>query len=199
MSVSLVASSMSTDWEGAHLDPHDIAAYVDHATASELRDRVERHIAECRACRDEVLEVSALAARKRTLPGRARSVAAGIAAAATIVVVAWPAQRTRDPAPVHREAPIAATVAPRPITPVGSTNEPTALVWSSVPNADGYVVRVFNARGDVVWERATSDTTAVAPDSAMRAGLSYFWKVEARTGFGRSIASDLVEFQRRRP
>lgn len=199
MSVSIAAGSMSMDREDSHLDAHDIAAYVDNAAAPALRDRVERHIAECRICRDEVLEVSALASPTRAVSKPAWRIAAGIAAAAVIVVVTWPAQRSREFAIVHREAPIAATVAPRPIAPLGSTIETTTLLWSSVPHADGYVVRVFNARGDVVWERATSDTSAVAPDSTIRAGESYFWKVEARTGFGRSTASDLVEFQRRRP
>jgi hypothetical protein len=199
MSVSIIANSMSTPSTGSHLEAHDIAAYVDHAVSAALRDRVERHIADCRACRDEVFEVSALTSRRHSAPRRAWNVAAGIAAAAVIVVVAWPAGRTPSPATVHREAPIAATIAPRPIVPVGSTHDATTLVWSSVPNADGYVVSVFNARGDVVWEDETSDTTALAADSAIRVGQSYFWRVEARTGFGRRTAGDLVEFQRRRP
>lgn len=199
MSVSLVAGSMSTEREGSHLDPHDIAAYVDHAAAPALRDRVERHIAGCRACRDEVLEVSTLTSPAHPARKHAWRMAAGIAAAAVILVVAWPARQVRQPDAEHREASIAATIAPRPVSPMGSTNAATTLVWSSVPNAHGYVVRVFDTRGDVVWERATSDTTAVAPDSAIRAGESYFWKVDARTGFGRSTASDLVEFQRHRP
>ncbi|MGH7639022.1 MAG: zf-HC2 domain-containing protein, partial [Gemmatimonadaceae bacterium] len=103
MSVSIAAGSMSTDRGDSHLDAHDIAAYVDHTATPDQRDRVERHLAECIVCRDEMLEVSALASPARAVSRPAWRIAAGIAAAAVILVVAWPARHVRQPDTVHRE------------------------------------------------------------------------------------------------
>src|SRR5688572_28729754 len=45
-----------------HLDPMEVAAFVDGVAAGDLRTRIERHLAECSHCRDEVVEASRLAA-----------------------------------------------------------------------------------------------------------------------------------------
>ena len=71
-----------------------------------------------------------------------------------------------------------------------------ALVWSSVPYANNYRVRMFDADGTVLWEREATDTVVPIPDSmALRPLLLYYWRVEARTGFDRRAESDLVEFR----
>lgn len=47
----------------------------------------------------------------------------------------------------------------------------------------------------MLWERETADTSAPPQGSVMlRAGLAYYWRVEARTGFDRVAESDLTEF-----
>src|SRR2546426_348130 len=54
---------------------------------------------------------------------------------------------------------------------------------------------LFDAGGRVLYESQLRDTTVALPDTVrLAAGQSYLWKVEARTGWGRWVASDLVEF-----
>ena len=181
-----------------HLEPDEVAAYVDGAAGSERRAAIQTHLASCAECRAEVEEVSGIVG---TLPhGRRLPKRVWIpAAAAAALAVLWAAPRsTREPAPQHREEAVTTTVSPRPVAPVGAVNSARALVWMSVPHADRYRVRLFDADGSVLWEREMGDTIATLPDSvAPRPPGIYFWKVEAHTGFGRWAASDLVEFRPR--
>jgi sulfopyruvate decarboxylase TPP-binding subunit len=63
-----------------------------------------------------------------------------------------------------------------------------------VPRVDRYRLTLFDSTGSVVWETQTADTSAVPPhDIALYRGR-YFWKVEAQTGWGRWVASELAEF-----
>ena len=55
---------------------------------------------------------------------------------------------------------------------------------------------MFDARGRVLYETQLADTVVILPDSvAVIPGQSHLWKVEARTGWDRWAASDLVEFR----
>jgi hypothetical protein len=70
------------------------------------------------------------------------------------------------------------------------------LRWSHVAGADRYRVTVFDATGGVVYAAEASDTVVAFPDSiALVPGASYLWKVDARTGFDRWAASELIEFR----
>jgi len=183
-----------------HLDPAEVAAFIDRAVDGDARRRIEAHLATCPDCRAELMDATRVVA---TLPRRRRlSVwmpgAAAAAAAAIVIMAVWP-RDARDPA-LHREAPVTATVAPRALFPVGPVDSAPALRWSSVPHTDRYEVRVFAADGSVLWERATNDTSVSVPDSiGVRAGRPYHWKVEAHTGFDRRAASELIEFSVRFP
>jgi len=111
-------------------------------------------------------------------------------------VFAWVGPTMRQPAdPAHRDPTLTATAAPRVIAPVGRIDSLSLVVWSAVPTADRYRVRLFDPQGTVLWQRETSDTTAIVPPTvSLRRGTSYYWKVESHTGFDRWAASDLVEF-----
>ncbi len=180
-----------------HLDSNEIAAYVDGAVHGEERLSIEAHLAACTECRAEVAEVSRIV---RTVPA-ARRLPSRLwipAAAAAVLALLWlerPALYERAE-PELREEAVTMTVAPRPITPTGTVDTVSALVWSSVPYANSYRVRLFDSDGTVTWEREASDTIAAVPDSiALRADVPYYWRVEAHTGFDRWAASDLVEFR----
>lgn len=181
-----------------HLEAHEIAALVDHRVGAAERERFEAHLAECADCRAEVASVARIVASS---PAARRAVTrrwvAGAAAAAVVLVLAWPRQpgNTDGTRRREREAPVTATVAPRGVAPSGPASAPFRLVWTRVPGADSYRARVYDDQGTVVFERETTDTTAAVPDSVpLRRGRSYYWKVEARTGFDRAVASALVEF-----
>jgi anti-sigma factor RsiW len=183
-----------------HLDSNEIAAYVDGSIDGEERFSIQAHLAACAECRAEVAEVSRIV---RTAPA-ARRLPSRIwipTAAAAVFALLWLGPRAgRERAePELREEAVTMTVPPRPITPAGTVDTVRALVWSSVPYANSYRVRLFDADGTVLWEREAADTVVPIPDSiALRAELLYYWRVEAYTGFDRRAASDLVEFRLRR-
>lgn len=189
-----------TDRFDRHLEPHEIAAYVDGDAGGEQRASIDAHLAVCAECRAEVADVSRIV---RTVP-----VAGGVsrriwipAAAAAALALLWVAPRAlrEQGGPQHREEAVTTTVAPRPIAPVGPVDTVTDLVWSSVPYANNYRVRLFDADGTVLWEHESADTVVAMPDSiALRRQLLYYWRVEAHTGFDRSAASELVEFRLQR-
>lgn len=176
-----------------HLEPEEISAYVDGASAGATRSRVEAHLAHCADCRAELVGVSRIVASLPRLQARRHRRWWSAAAAAIVLIVVTP-RASRDTSE-HREAAVTTTVAPRAVAPVGAVDSATSLMWSSVPHADRYRVRLFTGDGAVLWESETTDTTATLPGSiGLRSGGAYFWKVEAQTGFGRSAASELNEF-----
>jgi anti-sigma factor RsiW len=178
-----------------HLESDEVAAYVDGSVSEDARVRIENHLGSCADCRAEVAQVSRIVG---TLPPPrwvGASVWVGAAAAVAAVLLALPRTADTPASPEHREAAVTTTVAPRPVAPKGAVESAKTLVWSAVPYADGYRVRLFDATGTVVWESEVVDTVAQLPVSiATRSGRPYYWKVEARTGFDRWAASELVEF-----
>jgi hypothetical protein len=108
-------------------------------------------------------------------------------------MVAWP-RATGTPDLIHRESPIAATVSPRALAPSAQTGLPLTLRWSSVPLANNYLARIYDAQGVVLFERETTDTLLLIGRIGLRPETPYYWKVEARSGFDRSTSSALTEF-----
>jgi hypothetical protein len=101
-----------------------------------------------------------------------------------------------DPTPpTHRAPPITAAVAPNPTAPVGAVADARALRWDAVPGADRYRVTLFDAEGVVLYGTELPGTRAPLPDTVvLSSGRTYYWRVEARTGFDRWAASDLIGF-----
>ena len=176
----------------SHLSPGDVAAYVDGALPPPARSRVEGHLADCHACRTEIVAVARVVrARHR----RHWYVPIGLAAAAALVLLIWPrsGEETATP-PNYREPVVTTTVAPVIIAPRGPTTAPRRLVWSSVPHADRYRMTLYDATGAVLWESQTNDTTATIPATIGLEPGSYFLQVAAQTGWNRWVASDLIDF-----
>jgi len=179
-----------------HLDPGKIAGYVDAVLPGPERARMQGHLATCPECRAEVADAARIIAtlpRPRRARRGAMVSAAGIAA--MLLAFLWPrADRDIDD-PLHREASVTTTISPRVIAPIGGVESAERFVWSSVPHASLYTLRIFDADGSVVWQGETADTALVAPPTlGLRFSRSYYWKVEAQTGFQRSTSTELVEF-----
>jgi hypothetical protein len=189
-----------------------IAELVD-GVASEDRGAMLEHVATCRRCLANVAGVARLLSDERmqrefqrlpppSIRSRRRRLAVGgpvglAAAAALLLTVAIPSD-TRAPSeqPMHRDAVLTGTLAPRTIRPSAQTGHRGSLVWTSVPLADLYEVTLFGAEGSVIWVEETTDSVALVPDSlGLQAGETYFWKVRARTGWDRWSESDLTEFR----
>lgn len=210
-SVWLAADSPTA---GACLGDDDIAALAD-GTAGAERDRAVAHLANCPSCRhrlatvsrllgDEVItsELQHLAAARLRPRWRALAVAVGAAASLAGAFVAGGLLRTgvdsgsgREGAEsTHRNGVITSTVAPRLLPPASPTATPDSLRWTSVPYADRYQLLVFDREGTLVWEPQTTDTAIALPAAVTGTPATYIWKVEARTGWDRWVASEWARF-----
>jgi hypothetical protein len=206
------------------LDEMTVANVVDHGVDMSERPEIIAHLATCANCREQLqsvvrlirdpsvaaeigrIETPAAATVKR--PWRlvgAGALTAIAAAGAFMIGSGGPAVATLPMVAVtdtetHREPSVTTTVAPSLIAPIGTMAAADTFRWTSVPRADRYRLTVFDREGRTVWEAEGSDTAMARPDSiARRVGTAYLWKVEARTGWDRWVASELVEFSAARP
>jgi putative zinc finger protein len=179
-----------------HLTPLEVAAYVEGTASPDTRARILTHVTECHVCRDEIVDVSRIASRMPAPRARrARAVAWIPAIAAVLVFILVRPTSSPRVSPQHREPPVTSTVLPMPLAPVGLVDSIPLLLWTAVPNADHYGVRLFAADGSLVWEQDTNDTTLrVPPTVHVQGNRPYYWRVEAQTGIDRHVTSELVEF-----
>lgn len=186
------------------LDDVTVAALTDGLLAPATRAAALAHVARCARCRTAVASVARaragrdLARELAAVEGprwrRATRVALPVAAAAVLVILAWP-RTVDDGAPAHRAPTMTTAPASAAVAPVGVVAAASALRWTSVDGADRYRVTLFDRHARVLYALDLSDTMAFLPDSVrLVPGLRYLWKVEARTGFDRWVASDLIEF-----
>lgn len=184
------------------LDELVVADFVEGQLDSEARASVVAHLLTCARCRALVKATAHLAAQPPArVEDRGRSwrrwtIPLGVAAAAALLLMLLPRRGDDGSTPGLREPPLTSTVAPAPIAPRASVARVEQFVWSSVPHAERYRLRLYDGEGTVSWHTETTDTFTVLPDSvALSPGVSYFWRVEAETEWRRWAASDLVEFQ----
>lgn len=184
------------------LDEDAVAALAEGSLDDRARARTLPHLAECPRCRAAVASVSralgdpVVAREIATLGGGRRRffrIAVPAAAAAVILLLVMPPQS--DVAPPHRAPTITAVSSPVLVSPVGIVGAAETLRWATVTGADRYRTTLFDDAGAVVYETQTASTVVALPDSVhLTPGRSYLWKVEARTGWGRWSASELIEF-----
>jgi hypothetical protein len=185
------------------VDDDTLAALAEGTLAAEDRADALGHVASCARCRGIVASIARAVAEPRVArevralerrPWRALGGwAAGIAAAAALLLVILPIQEP-EPAP-HRSPPITAASAPEAVRPSGPVADASSLRWTPVAGADRYRVALFDAQGGVLFQTEVEGTVAVLPDSALPSpGGTYWWQVEARVGFDRWVASELIEF-----
>lgn len=201
------------------LDEMTVARIAEQGVELSEHPELIAHLAGCANCREQVgsvarllrdASVAAEVERVDSAPPAPRArrwiiVGAGafaaIAAAATFMVVgSGDGTNVNQPliaavdGDAHREPSMTTTVAPSLIAPVGAVAADT-FRWTSVPRADRYRLTVFDREGRTMWEVEGNDTAVARPDSiAGQRGTAYLWKVEARTGWNRWVASELVEF-----
>ena len=190
------------------LDEETVAAFTEGTLDDVTRASALPHLAECPRCRAAIAsvsralsdpsianEIARLGNRRLGNLRRRRifQIAIPVAAAAVLLLVV-PSDQDDD-APVHRAPTITAVGSPVLTSPVGIVAGAEALRWRSVSGADRYRATLFDNAGAVVFETQTVDTTVALPDSVrLEGGRSYLWKVDARTGWGRWSASELIEF-----
>jgi hypothetical protein len=186
------------------LEEFGVADFIDGRLSPDTRASVVAHLLTCGRCRSLVnatIRFDAEPAVIEPVPARRRwrrwSVPVGLAAAAALAVLLLP--RFRDEStPGLREPTVTSTIAPVPITPApgASVARVDSLVWSSVPKAERYRVRLYDGEGSVLWTTETTDTSAALPDSLkLQPRVAYFWRVEAQAEWMRWATSDLVAFR----
>lgn len=185
------------------LDSSVVAALADGSLDAGTRARAVEHLATCSECRAAVASVVKAMADpqiRRELPHAAQSgvrrfvrLAVPLAAAAALLVVLWLPKGGDNGAEPHRGSP--SPGAPVAVSPNGMVAEARVLRWGAVVGADRYRITLFDQASQVVFSAEVDDTALVLPDSAVVApGQPYAWMVEARTGWGRWIASAPVTF-----
>lgn len=83
--------------------------------------------------------------------------------------------------------------APRPTSPVDTVVISTrpALDWAELGNATGYQIVVRDASGAVVLDQqAPRPPLAIPPERALRPGVAYEWRVEAKLASGSTVSAE---------
>ncbi|HJR35433.1 MAG TPA: hypothetical protein VJ817_10820 [Gemmatimonadales bacterium] len=187
------------------LDDDALGALAEGTPDPSVRSAALAHLGSCARCRATLAslaraladpnvarEVSVLEAAPR--PRWHRFVLPAAAAAATLLFLG-PLDLRQKPADLHRSPTITNGSLPSAVTPQGAVAEVAELRWTPVEGADRYRVTVFDSEGRVVYEVEPVAAVAQFPDSVeLTPGRRYLWKVEARVGFDRWVASDLVGF-----
>jgi hypothetical protein len=179
-----------------------IADFADGRLTPHSREPVVAHLLTCARCRALVKATSDLATNEAGLtPPAARrwrrwSFPVGLAAAAALVLLLVPRRVDDGSTGSLREPALTSSVAPAPIAPRATVTRLDRFVWSSVPHAERYRLRLYDSEGTVVWRSETTDTFTVLPDLVVLSpGVAYFWRVEAETEWRRWAASELIEFR----
>jgi hypothetical protein len=178
-----------------HLSPEQAAGYLDGVLAVADRAAVEAHLAACSDCREEIVALRTVL--KNVGPGRrlpAWTAAAGLAAAAALLVVVYTGDRG-DGASPHRDRPPAELQGPLPVAPVGVGPRPKSFHWHPRSGAERYRISLFDSTGGLLFQTETEDTAASLPDSVpILTRVPLYWKAEGMTDVGRWEGSELVEF-----
>ncbi len=207
------AASVDLPGSGSCLSDEEIAVLLADPPRETDARQIE-HLSGCAGCRRRLAAITALVrddavageihrlgVQGRTA-GHYRAIGliaagvVGIAAVGTLAVLRDPAASsgTDDASAtsaIHRESAITTTVAPRIVGSARVLGANDSLRWTSVPHADRYQVMVFDRDGTLVWDPQTSDTGLAVPDALIRdTSTTYLWKVEARTGWDRWVASE---------
>ncbi len=190
------------------LDELTIADFVAGRLGTETRAPVVAHLLSCARCRSVVQAAGRLLADPALAPElssasrapagrlwRRWSLPLGLAAAAVLALLFVSRGGDDDSTPSLRDTTLTTAGAPVPVAPRASVARVNKFVWSSLPRAARYRLRLYDAEGAVLWTLETSDTAVALVGSVKLVPRGrYFWKVEAQTEWRRWTASDLVEF-----
>ena len=181
---------------GAHLDPHEVTAYLGGGLAPAEKGRLEAHLADCDECAEELVAVARLGSAR---PARPRWLGIAAAAAAAVIALALVGPRVVRDAP-DTVPPVrgdtSATLALAAPADGAELDRPPLFAWHPVPGAAAYRISVTLADGDSVWAATTSDTTARAPEALLPPRPDgYYWYVDVLLADGRSLGGTPRRFR----
>lgn len=187
-----------------HLDPETVAAYVDGTLDRTRRAAVEAHLADCDACRDEVVAVEAEVRSLRRGGGRQWVPLAAAATLVGLVVAGAVLLGPRGPAPARFRDGLSAARQPRrariavvrPTDGQSVTGDSVVFAWRAAGPRAFYRFTLTDTVGTAIWHAETRDTVLVLPaDVPLRPDEDYFWYVDTLLGDGTSATTDIVEFR----
>src|SRR6476660_255988 len=129
-----------------HLEPHEVAAYVDRSMSADERARIESHLSGCPDCRDEVSDAARIIATLPKPQGRRNALIAVAGIAALLLVFLVP-RSGRDTGDLLHRGVSTQTAQPTIIAPSGAVASADVFTWSAVPNATRYDMRVSDSTG----------------------------------------------------
>jgi hypothetical protein len=178
-----------------HLAADDAASFLDGTLSDDARVEVERHIAECDTCREEIAAASRLVATIPPASRRTLSVwrialplAAGIVAVVMLRRPATAPVATSAERAVPRDAAAITLVSPAPDAALVPGT--TRLVWRPIDGGIGYRVVIKDSSGAPVWESETTDTVLAVPAGVvLREGETYVWRIDGQRSDLSSVSS----------
>ena len=178
---------------GQHVSPNALAAYIDGTLDGPARAAMIHHLADCADCRSELLD-----ARRVLRPARTRQVvgvAAGLAVAASLLVMVLPTDRGGPTAePLRAGGDTGALLAHGPLGEVSGS--PIALAWAPAGPGAAYRVALTTVDGTPVWRASTADTVVTLPDSVTLAPhTTYRWWADALLADGTTRTTGVREFR----
>lgn len=186
-----------------HLTSEEVAAYLDNTLSDAECARVKAHLADCDACRQEIVTVSKLLEGTPRSRGRFVAVSAMAAAAVLVVFLVRPStdlerlaggQLRGGDTPFASEG-VSRVRAVAPIGPQRSVDR-IVFVWHPTLPGAAYRLTLTDERGDKILVRSTNDTTLTIPDgtSPLKDG-SYHWYVDVLQPDGSSATTGITSFQ----
>lgn len=184
-----------------HLTAELVAAYLDRGMSAVERETVEAHLADCGACRQELVEVARL--RRASPQWRRWYVLAPAAAAAAVLILAvgrgggpGGTEVTRTGTSPGESIPRFTALAPGPTAPVAPDS--VVFAWRSAGPDGTYRLVVSGPAGEGIWSHTTADTTAALPATVgLARGTSYFWYADALLPDGRTATTGMQQFSTR--
>lgn len=190
--------------DSPHLTSEQVAAYLDNTLSDAECAGVKAHLADCDACRKEIVSVSRLVEGAPRSRRRFVAVSAMAAAAAVVVIVlARPSSDSGLPtrAPLRgANTPAASEGATtvRVIAPMGRqpTGDGIVFVWHPASPGATYRLTLTDDRGGKLWIGSTNDTTLAIPKStAVLPGQSYHWYLDVLQADAAAATSGITSFQ----
>jgi hypothetical protein len=190
--------------DGPHLTSDEVASYIDNTLSEAECIRAKAHLADCDACREEIVSVSRLTRRApRTRRGVVALSAIAAAAAIIVVFVARPPADSDLPGggalrgsggPAASEG-VNVVLA---IAPIGSqsTSNDILFVWHRASAGAEYRLTLTDDSGGKLWTGATTDTTLRIPKGAVTLPKGgYHWYVDVLQSDGGTATTGIKSFE----
>jgi hypothetical protein len=188
---------------GRHLASEELAAYLDKTLSEAERARVEAHLADCDACREELVSAAKLL---QHAPRSTRWFIGLSAIAAAAVLAVFVGRASIDSEPFAGEqlrggdTPFASEGSPsvRAVAPIGrkSIGAGIGFIWRPIVPEAVYRFTLTDDRGGIIWVETTSDTTLPLPNHiVLGQGRTFHWYVDVLRPDGSSATTGIKSFQ----